>query len=429
MAKPGDEVELTVNKEKIEGTFLPSQNTETIQVKLKSGYNYSVNKKKVSSIKILSKQEKKETSLPEVQKKPNLKSISILHTGGTVASSVDYETGAVTAKFTPEDLLKMFPEIRGLANLSSRLVRNMASDDMRFAHYNLLADEIKKEIGKGVDGIIITHGTDTMHYTAAALTFMLNHLAVPVILVGSQRSSDRGSTDASLNLKAAVSFIVNSDFAEVAVCMHASLNDDKCLIIQGTKARKMHSSRRDAFKSVNCLPFAEIENNKINFLRADYSKADKNKKLSISKFDEKLKIGILKSHPNMYAAELKPYEKFDGLILEGTGLGHMPISEIDEFTSENKKIFAELKKLAKKIPVVMSTQTIYGRVNLNVYSPGRTLQDIGILGNLSDLTPETAFIKLAWLISNHPKSVKQMFSENLKGELSSRIGTEFEILG
>ncbi len=427
MAKPGNEVELAISNEKIAGTLLPSQDKDNLVLKLKSGYNYSISKKKVSSIKILQKQEKKELTLPHMEKKPNLKSISILHTGGTVASSVDYATGAVTAKFTPEDLLSMFPELRGMANLSSRLVRNMASDDMRFAHYNLLAEEIKKEISKGADGIIITHGTDTMHYTSAALSFSLSHLPVPVLLVGSQRSSDRGSTDASLNLKAAVSFIVNSDFAEVAICMHASMNDDMCLIMQGTKARKMHSSRRDAFKPVNCLPLAEVENDKINILRGDYSKADKNKVLSVSKFNEKLKIGILKSHPQMFAAELKPYEKFDGLILEGTGLGHMPISEIDEFTAEHKKILSGLKKLAKKIPVVMSTQTIYGRVNMNVYSPGRVLQEIGILGNLSDLTPETAFIKLAWLLSAHPKSVRKMFSENLKGEISGRIGTEFEI--
>lgn len=428
MTKPelGDEIEISVNGETFTGMLLQSSSKGKLSLKLKSGYNYSVDEKNVKSIKIISKQKNKEKKPTHIAQKPNLKSVSILHTGGTVASSVDYKTGAVSAKFSPDDLLAMFPELRGLANIKSRLVRNMASDDMRFAHYNLLAEEIKKDVKEGCDGIIITHGTDTMHYTSAALSFMLGHLPVPVILVGSQRSSDRGSTDAALNLKAAVNFIVNSDFAEVAICMHASMNDDKCIIMQGTKARKMHSSRRDAFKPINCHAYAEVDGSKINFLREDYTRKSQEKELIVTKLDDKLKIGILVSHPNMFASELKAYEKFDGLVLEGTGLGHMPITEIDNLTNEHKKIFSVLKSLAKKIPVVMSTQTIYGRVNMNVYSPGRILQEIGVLGNESDLAPETSFMKLAWLLSNHPKSVRQMFSENLKGEISKRTSMNFE---
>ncbi len=422
---PGDEVEAVIKGETVKGMLLQSQEKGIITIKLKSGYNYAADEKNVTYLKFISKPVKKEAKGAHYPKKSGLKSISILHTGGTFAASVDYTTGAVTPKFTPDDLLAMFPEIRGLANINSRLVRNMASDDMRFAHYNLLAEEIKKEI-PNCDGIIITHGTDTMHYTAAALSFILEHLPIPILLVGSQRSSDRGSSDAALNLKAAVNFIAKSDFAEVAICMHASSNDDKCLILQGTKARKMHSSRRDAFKPVNCIPFAEVDNN-VNFLRHDYSKVDKKKELSLKKLNENLKIGIVKSHPNMYASELKQYESFDGLILEGTGLGHMPITEIDEFTKENTKILSELKSLSKKIPVVMASQTIYGRVNMNVYSPGRVLQEIGVLGNQLDLTPETAFIKLAWLLSNHPKSVKEMFSENICGEISHRSSLNFDL--
>lgn len=428
MTKPnvGDEVEAVVKGETIRGLLLPSQDKGIVTIKLKSGYNYSANENNVTSLKFVSKPEEKKAKTPHLTKKSGLKSVSILHTGGTVASSVDYATGAVSAKFSPDDLLSMFPELRGLANINSRLVRNMASDDMRFAHYNLLADEIKKEIHDGCDGIIITHGTDTMHYTAAALSFILEHLPVPVIIVGSQRSSDRGSTDAALNLKTAVNFITHSDFAEVAICMHGSTNDDKCLIFPGTKTRKMHSSRRDAFKAINCQPYAEINNDHLTFFRKDYSIVDKKKQVILRKIKEDLKIGILKSHPNMFASELKAYENFDGLILEGTGLGHMPITEIDEFTKENNKVFSELKSLAKKMPIVMTTQTIYGRVNMNVYSPGRQLQEIGILGNQLDMTPETAFIKLAWLLSNHPKSVSNMISENMHGEISERIGLEFE---
>ncbi len=175
-----------------------------------------------------------------------MKTITILHTGGTLASKVS-KTGAVSAQYSAKDILNLYPEIKSLAKIDSKLVANMLSENMNFNHYNLLAKEIKKEIEKGVEGIIITHGTDTLHYTSSALSFILEDLPIPVILVGAQRSSDRGSSDASLNLISAINFITKTDFAEVAICMHSSMEDTSCSILPGTKTRKLHTSRRDAF--------------------------------------------------------------------------------------------------------------------------------------------------------------------------------------
>jgi glutamyl-tRNA(Gln) amidotransferase subunit D len=300
----------------------------------------------------------------------------------------------------------------------------MQSEMMRFAHYNIMAKEIEKEIKKGVDGIIITHGTDTMHYTSAALRFILEDLSVPVILVGSQRSSDRGSTDAAVNLISACYFIANSDFADVAICMHENMSDDSCLILPALKTRKMHTSRRDAFRPINAKPIARINfsEKNISFMKKNYDKKS-DKKLKLKLFNEKIKVGIVKTHTNMFAEEFLAYKNFDGLVVEGTGLGHLPNEEIDEHTKENKKIFDSLKKMIKEgLIVVMSSQTIYGRIQMNVYTPMRELQGIGVLGHLSDMTPETAFIKLAWLLSNCKKDeVKQLISKNLKGEISERI--------
>jgi len=423
----GDYVEISTHDEIFKGCLIPSVNKDVYVLKLDSGYNIGINKSKVKKISVLNKFQEKKEKLSKIVHKKNLPTISILHTGGTLASRVSYETGAVSAKFTAEEILAMFPELENIANIHSHLISNMFSEDMRFSHYNLIAKEVEKEVKKNISGIIITHGTDTLHFTAAALSFILQDLSIPVILVGAQRSSDRGSSDSGLNLLCAVNFIVKTDFAGVAICMHESMSDESCLIMPGLKTRKLHSSRRDAFKTVNALPIARVHRDgKVDFIIKEYIRKSDNKlKLKLKLFNEKLKIGLLKVHTNMYASELRAYADFDGLVIEGTGLGHMPINKIDNFTKEHTLILSELSRLAKKIPIVMTTQTLFGNVNMNVYSTGRILKEAGILGNYADMLPETAFIKLAWLLSNYPKQVKELIGKNLHGEINERLTKEF----
>ncbi len=422
--KSGDHVKIVTKDDSYEGTLMPEEEGFYV-VKLENGYNIGVDKKRVKNLILLGEKKELKEESKKVEQKKNLPKISILHTGGTIASKVDYETGGVISRFTPEELIDMFPEIKNIAQLSSRLVRNMWSEDIRFVHYNILAKEVEKEIKSGADEVIITHGTDTLHCTGAALSFTLQNLSVPVILVGSQRSSDRPSSDAAMNLISAAIFIASADFAEVGICMHENTNDNTCLIFQATKCRKMHSSRRDAFKAINSLPYTRIsfESRKIDFLRTDYKKKS-NSKLKLMLFDEKLKIGLLKTHINMFASEFDTYKDFDGLILEGTGIaGNPPINEIDEFTKEHTKIAKSIKKLVdKEVIVAASTQTIYGSINMNVYTTGRKMQELGIIGNYHDMHPETAFIKLAWLLSNYKKKeIPQLFSKNIVGEISERL--------
>ena len=421
--KAGDFVEIKTKDEVVKGVLMP-QEGKTLVMKLDSGYNIGIESKNVKSIKVLKKYKPKSVKISKLEIKKGLPTISILHTGGTIASKVDYETGGVIARFSPEELLDMFPEISSFANIRSRLLRNMWSDDMRFAHYNLMAREIQKEIKKGVDGIIITHGTDTLHYTSAALAFILEGLPTPVLLVGAQRSSDRGSSDAAQNFINAIYFISESDFGEVAICMHENLSDDNALILPATKTRKMHTSRRDTFKAINVKPWAMVnyKNKKIQFSRKGYAKKDKKRGLKLKPIKENLRVGILKVHTNMYASEFLAYKGFDGLILEGTGLGHAPISTIDKFTKEHTKIRDAIRLLCKKTVVVMSPQTIFGRLDMNVYAPGREIQELGVLGNYNDMTPETAFMKLVWLLSNYKEAeVKELITKNLRGEISERI--------
>jgi glutamyl-tRNA(Gln) amidotransferase subunit D len=418
-------VEVKTQKSIEKGILMPSSDDKAIFLKLDSGYNIGIKKSKIKSIKKLKKVPLEKPIKCAIKHNPKLKKITILHTGGTVASKVSYSTGGVTARFSPEEILCMFPELESIANIDSRLIANIYSGNINFHHYNQIAKEISKEIKKGVDGIIITHGTDTLHYTAAALSFMLEHSPIPIVLVASQRSSDRGSTDAALNLYCAAKFIAETSFADVAICMHSSTSDNSCFIHQGTKVRKMHTSRRDTFQSINIKPWAEVSRNKIQFLRTNYRKLDKNRKFNLKLMKENLKIGIIKSHPHMHASELKPYSTFNGLILEGTGLGHFPIIKYDAHTSENQKIFNEIKKLSKKMPVVMTSQCVYGSINMNVYDYGRLLQQAGVIGNFHDMTPETAFIKLSWLLSNYPKTkVRELMLQNLRGEIEKTSQNE-----
>lgn len=447
MANPGDRVRVKTNVEEEEGILMPSSDDSVLIIKLDNGYNMGFEKKDVLSIRLVERKEEKEKEKKgtkkikeekEIKKRPKqelpkkkLPTVYILHCGGTIASKVDYETGAVKAKFSPTELLEMFSELGKVVNLDSKPVANMFSEDMRWEHYNLMAKEIEEAIKEGAEGVIITQGTDFLHYTSAALAFALENLSVPVLVVGSQRSSDRGSSDAAMNLLCAAQFIVKSDFGEVAICMHQSSSDDKGVILPACKSRKLHTSRRDAFKAINTKPWAYVSpEGKIDLLRKNYRKKDKKRELHLKLFNEKLKLGIIKAHPSMSVEEIKCYHNFDGVILEGGGIaGNFPINVIDEYTESHARIYEEIKVLAGKIPVVATSQCLFGRINMNVYSTGRKLKEAGVLGNLLDITTETALVKLAWLLSNYNKEeINKLWYHNFRGEFDKKGTYEEDFL-
>jgi len=432
MPKAGDKVRVICKDEEIEGILMPSENADSVMIKLGSGYNIGIDRKKIKEIKVIEAlKEAKDRSAEkkkQAQQNPKLPNITILHTGGTIASKVDYRTGGVSAKFSPEEMEEKFPEIFKLANIKSKLVFQMFSEDMEPEHWQILAREVKKEVEHGAEGVIITHGTDTMQYTANALSFMLENLSKPVILVGAQRSSDRGSSDAGRNIICAVNFIVKSDFAGVAVCMHKRSGDDSCYIHKGVKVRKIHSSRRDAFRSVNVLPLAEVtKEGRIIPLNKDYEKKGKNDVVLKDKIEKK--VEIVKIHPGFNYEIIKMLEEkgYKGIILEGTGLGHAQVNVLDEYTKNHERLLDTIKNtIDKGVVVVMTTQTIFGRVNMNVYSTGRDLQKAGVISG-EDMMPETAFVKLSWLLGNYPNDsnkVKELMTKNLRGEITER--TEYE---
>lgn len=420
---PGTHISFSYKGNRLIGMLLQEEGGASI-IKLDSGYNLTVKRgdlKEITELKVVAK---RKGSQPKRIVQEGLPPITILHTGGTVASKVDYSTGAVVAKYTAEELLDLYPALSAEANISSELIRNMMSDDMRFDHYNIIGEAVQKAIKKGAVGVIITHGTDTMHYTAAALGFMLKNLSVPVVLVGSQRSSDRGSSDAVSNLLAACRFITAAKGrAGVFTCMHATPDDNRFFVIDAFHVRKMHTSRRDAFKPINKGPYAVVEGTTVIF--KEKATPLSTQKPALLPFDPKVRVGFLYVHPNMSVKEVESCKELDALVVLGTGLGHIPITAIDEFTKEHPKIYDAIKALAKRIPVVVAAQTINGRINMDVYTPGRKLQEAGVLGQGLDITPETAFIKLAWLLSTYEKKdVRKLYGENLRGEFSERSENE-----
>ncbi|MBI2673308.1 Glu-tRNA(Gln) amidotransferase subunit GatD, partial [Candidatus Woesearchaeota archaeon] len=320
--RPSNLVEITINKEKIKARIMPRPETfdsGLITAKLESGYNIGLNKRDIKNIKLISKDSEEKQARGKIMKKGGYPLISIIHTGGTVASKVDYKTGGVVSSFEPEDILDMFPELENIANIKSRLLFQMFSEDMEPDHWLILAKEIENEINKlNPKGIIITHGTDTLAYTAVALSFMLQDLPIPVILVGSQRSVDRPSSDAAVNLICAAQFIIQTKFTGVGVCMHGASSDDYCLIHQATKVRKMHTSRRDAFRVIDVFPYAHVfPDGKVEFLREDYPKKENQKLKTFIGFNNN--VAMIYVRPGFNYKELMLYKKYKGIILVGTG--------------------------------------------------------------------------------------------------------------
>lgn len=427
-AKPGDSVKVESDGQIFEGVLMPRASqgdSNCLIVKLKTGYNAGIDFKAGAKIELGKKGKKTEESEanePDLDATGGLPRISVLGCGGTIASKVDYSIGAVSPAFSPAEIIASFPELKKEAKFAGRQIFSLLSEDMTPLHWQAIAREVAKEIRDGAEGAVLMHGTDTMHYTSAALAFMLQDLPVPVVLVGAQRSSDRGSSDNAMNLFCSV-MAAKSDVAEVGVCMHGSTNDDYCLLHSGVRVRKMHTSRRDAFRSVNANPFAKIDyaSGKFELLRNDFRKRDVKGKL---KLDDKINpnVALIWVHPSIKPELIESLANFyDGVVLAGTGLGHIPTNPNNDTLA--KSVAPAVKGLIQRgVPVVMAPQTLYGRVDMNVYSAGVLAKEVGIIGDFCDWLPETAFAKLCWVLGHTKdmKKVKEMMLENIAGEISER---------
>ncbi|NHW88830.1 MAG: Glu-tRNA(Gln) amidotransferase subunit GatD [Archaeoglobales archaeon] len=399
----GKKVRIRAKGKVFEGVVMPSF-TGNLVLKLDSGYN--VGFVEYELLEVLEEIEKFPVK-PELKKKEGLPDVKIISTGGTIASRVDYRTGAVTSQFTAEEIISDIPELAEICNISAELLYNILSENMKPSYWVELARRVYEAL-KNYEGVIVTHGTDTMHYSSAAVSFMLS-TPKPVIFVGAQRSSDRPSSDAAMNLLCSAKLSI-SDVGEVLVCMHGSTNDDFCLAHRGVKVRKMHTSRRDAFQSINTRPVAKVlyPSLEIEWLSWHYKRGERELTLR-DRLEEK--VVLLKFFPGLSAEILDFFysKGYRGFVIEGTGLGHVSTDWIET-----------LKRICEDSVVVMTSQCLYGRVCDRVYDTGRDLLRVGVIEG-EDMLPETALVKLMFLLGNYDiEKAKRLVRVNLVGEIEPR---------
>jgi len=410
------DVEVESVQGRFKGIILPRSETaddKHIVLKLVSGYNVGIAAETVTGITEKGRREAHykipEKEFPTDPSKPN---VVLFGTGGTIASRLDYRTGAVIPAFSPGELYGSVPELADICNLRTEKLYGVFSENMGPEQYIRLAERIGEEIAAGVDGIVIGHGTDTMHHTAAIISFMVQDSPVPIVMVGSQRSSDRPSSDAAINLINAVKAAAEGDIAEVQVCMFGPTSDQYCLLHSGTRVRKMHSSYRSTFRTIGDIPLAMIDPQKITYLRDGYTlrRADREVKINAA-FEEK--VTILYYYPNMMPDIVDAIvdKGYRGIVIAGTGLGHV-----------NKPLYPALKRATEAgVHIYMTVQTLWGYVQMYVYETGREMMGLGVVP-AANMLPEVAYVKLCWTLgqTDDRDEVKRIMLTPVCDEITDR---------
>ena len=398
------------------GTILPraeNDDDKHIVMKIPTGYNVGID---IETIKTMKETGYKKASYKIPEKEfpftKGLPRVKLFGTGGTIASRLDYRTGAVIPAFSPGELYGAVPELADICNLETEKVFAVFSENMGPKQYISLAKAIGKEIENGIDGIVIGHGTDTLHHSGAVLTFMVQNSPVPIVLVGSQRSSDRPSSDAALNLMHAMHAAGHSDIAEVMVCMFGPTSDEYGLLHKGTRVRKMHSSYRSTFRTIGDTPIAMVNRKKITPIKTNYHHRRKDRNVKILPYFSD-KVTMLYYYPGMKPDILDNMVDagYKGIIIVGTGLGHV-----------NKELYPAIERAhAKGVHMFMTLQTIWGYVHMFVYDTGRDMMAKGIIP-AGNMLPEVAFIKLGWVLgqTDDPEEVKKMMLNPINDEITDR---------
>ena len=395
------------------GTLMPHHDfssPDVLIIKMKSGYNVGIRIDADASIEKLEDPVARTRAEEPVEPKKGLPKLVRIGTGGTIASYVDYRTGAVHPALSTSDMVNAVPEIRDIANIDARVLFSIFSENMNVENWQALAEAVREEIDNGADGVIIPHGTDTMGYTAAALSFMLGDVPKPVVLVGAQRSSDRPSSDASSNLMACARFCTKADMAGVFVIMHDTPGDDSFAVHAGTRVRKMHTSRRDAFHSINVAPVAHIDKDGKIAINQEYPKVSSGKASARTGMERR--CALLQYYPGMDPALFDDiFMKCKGIVISGSGLGHV-----------NENMIPLIRKATENGAVVVATsQCLNGRTNLNVYNTGRDMLSAGVV-TVEDMLPETAYVKLMWVLANSSsvEEARRLMATPLANEMSDR---------
>lgn len=411
------EVELETTRGKFAGLILPRSETSDelhLVLKLSSGYNIGVRHDTVTGV-VETGYRQANYKIPEREfpTSPDKPRVKLFGTGGTIASRLDYRTGAVIPAFTPGELYGSVPELADICNLETEKLFSVFSENMGPEQYLTLARRVGEAIEEGYAGVVIGHGTDTMHHTAAALSFMVQDPPVPIVMVGSQRSSDRPSSDAARNLINATGTAARGPIAEVMVCMFGPTSDRYNLLHRGTRVRKMHSSYRSTFRTLGDIPLAMVEDGAVTPLKDDYRPRRDDRDVQVrAAFDDR--VTILYYYPGMHAdlVDALVDRGYKGIVIAGTGLGHV-----------NRGIYPALERAhAAGVELYMTLQTLWGFVQMHVYETGREILELGVVP-LANMLPEVAYIKLGWALGLHPddpSKVRERMTATIAGEITER---------
>ena len=404
----GDLVKIT-SELTYSGILMPryeSGDESHIVLKLKSGYNIGIEFEKIEKLEKTGERQSNNENSQTIEKNEKLPKILLLSTGGTIASKVDYRTGAVTPALSAAELYEAIPEIAKIANVDAEVLFSEYSENLQPEQWLEIAKKLDSIVDSDYVGVIIAHGTDTMHYSSAFLSFALSGFKKPITLVGSQRSSDRPSSDAALNLISATKFLVNTKSKGVFVVMHQNESDDAVACHLGTRVRKNHTSKRSAFQTVGSEPAFVVYDDKIleNMKDSFFSENEYNPRINLD-----TKVALIKYHPGFNPEIIESLIKLEyrGIIFEGTGLGHV-----------GRTMYDSIKKAKENgIFLGMTSQCIDGRVSMTVYESGRDLLDMGIIP-LENMIPEVALVKAMWVLgnSNSDDEIKNMMLENYSSE-------------
>lgn len=411
------EVEAVTTRGRFTGLVLPRSETsdaDHLVLKLDSGYNVGLRHDTIESLAATGYREAR-YKIPEEQfpVDPHKPRVVLFGTGGTIASRLDYRTGAVIPAFSPGELYGSVPELADVCNLETEKLFGEFSENIGPMHYRALAERIGRAIADGYDGVVIGHGTDTMHHTAAALSFMVQRPPVPVVMVGSQRSSDRPSSDAALNLINATFAAARGPIAEVMVCMFGPTSDRYNLLHRGTRVRKMHSSYRSTFRTLGDVPLAMVGEGRLTPIHERWAPRRSDREVGISAcFDER--VTILYYYPNMQPdiVDAVVDKGYRGMVIAGTGLGHV-----------NRKVYPALQRAHEAgVHLYMTLQTLWGFVQMHVYETGREILQLGVVP-LANMLPEVAYVKLGWALGLHPgddEAVRRTMTQDIAGEITRR---------
>lgn len=401
----GDLVRYTNGGTALTGTYIAERDGMAV-VKLESGYNIGASPEKIEFVERPAPQPPAGAGV--VVQNPDLPELAVISTGGTIASRVDYRSGAVMSQFSASDILRAIPELGDVARYRDRQIASILSENMKPALWRELARAVYDEIRTGVTGVIVTHGTDTMAYSAAAVRFMLK-TPVPIVFVGSQRSADRPSSDNAMNTLCSAA-VAAGDLGEVAVVMHATTNDDRCAIHRATRVRKMHTSRRDSFQSMGMEPLGYVDYPSLSVTLSDEAVRRGAQEPELHDALEE-RCALLHFYPGMPASVLDVFEGYAGLVISGTGLGHVATDWVPKVR----------EMIEDGTTVVMTSQCLHGRVCDRVYNTGRDLLAAGVVEG-EDMLPEAALVKLMWVLGNErdPERAKTLMQTDLAGEIRRR---------